>query len=208
MRIVSLFTLATALLVGCLTPELKVTGDTADLPAAARSDAPAVFDEDGRLLRPKGYREWIFVGAPLTPDDMNDGAAAFPEFHSVYIDRASYEHWKANGTWRDGTVFVKELVSVGTKVATSGNGYFMGRFSGVEVAVKDRKRFADQPGGWSYFRFTDENGGPPHATAKALPVSACASCHKASADDDLVFTQYYPVLTAAKRFGIGRPEDR
>ena len=36
------------------------------------------------------------------------------------------------------------------------------------------------------------------ATAKAFPTEACAACHQASAADDMVFTQYYPVLRAAK----------
>lgn len=169
---------------------------------------PARFDESGKLLRPRGYREWIYVGAPLTPNDMNKGKAAFPEFHSVYVDPASYAHWKKTGAWRDGTVMAKELVSVGSKAATSGQGYFMGDFIGLEVSVKDAKRFAKEPGHWAFFRFTDEKGGPVHATAAALPSSACAACHEAAADDDLVFTQYYPVLRSARSFGDGRPEDR
>ena len=43
-------------------------------------------------MRPTDYREWIFVGAPVTPKDMNDGKPAFPEFHNVYIDPASWAH--------------------------------------------------------------------------------------------------------------------
>ena len=171
-------------------------------------ESPAHFRSDGSLSRPKGYREWVFVGAPVTPNDMNSGKAAFPEFHSVYIDPTSFAHWKTTGRWRSGTVFVKELSSVGAKSATSGKGYFMGDFTGVEVAVKDENRFVDEPGGWAFFRFTDEAGGPVHATAMALPTSACATCHVGSAQDDLVFTQYYPVLRAAKGFGEGNPEDR
>ena len=38
---------------------------------------------DGELERPTGYREWIYVGTPVTPNDMNDGKAAFPEQHTV-----------------------------------------------------------------------------------------------------------------------------
>jgi len=44
---------------------------------------------DGELERPTGFREWIYVGTPVTPNDLNDGAAAFPEFHNVYIDPES-----------------------------------------------------------------------------------------------------------------------
>lgn len=178
-------------------------------PAAVAVEEPAaVFEADGSLVRPRGYRRWIFVGAPLTPNDMNDGHAAFPEFHGVYVDPGSYDHFKETGKWRDGTVMVKELSTVGAKSSTSGKGYFMGRFTGVEVSVKDSTRFRDQPGHWAFFRFTDEAGGPVHRRAKALPADSCAACHKASADDDSVFTQHYPVLRAAKSFGKGEPEDR
>ena len=167
----------------------------------------ATFTAKGELERPRGYRSWIYVGAPLTPNDMNNGKAAFPEFHSVYIDPTSYEHYKRQGVWRDGAIIVKELVSVSGKAASSGAGYFMGEFLGVEVALKDAKRFPKEPGNWGYFRFTDEDGGPPHATATSMPAAACAACHAAGAAQDLVFTQYYPVLRAAKNVGAKVPED-
>ncbi len=56
----------------------------------------AQFDREGKLSRPTGYREWVFIGAPLTPNDMNDGKAVFPEFHNVYIDPASLEPLEKN----------------------------------------------------------------------------------------------------------------
>jgi len=49
--------------------------------------------EDGELQRPTGFREWVYIGTPVTPNDMNDGKAAFPEFHNVYIDPDSWAHW-------------------------------------------------------------------------------------------------------------------
>src|SRR5262249_42894363 len=82
------------------------------------------------------YREWIFVGTPITPNDLNDGEAAFPEFHNVYINPSSWREWKKSGTYPDGTLMVKELTSVGAKKATSGNGYFEGEFTGLEISVK------------------------------------------------------------------------
>ena len=36
------------------------------------------FDEQGKLVRPTGYRKWTYVGTPLTPNDMNNGKAPFP----------------------------------------------------------------------------------------------------------------------------------
>lgn len=152
------------------------------------------FTKENALLTPKNYREWIFVGAPVTPKDMNDGKPAFPEFHNVYIDPTSWNHWKKTGEFRDGTVIVKELVSVGTKESASGNGYFQGEFNGIAAMVKDSKRFADRPGNWAFFGFDSYE-----AKQGAIQADdACAACHKANAAQDMVFIQHYPVLRAAK----------
>ena len=39
---------------------------------------------------------------------------------------------------------------------------------------------------------------PYPASGKLMPVAACNACHQANAVDDWVFTQYYPVIRAAK----------
>jgi hypothetical protein len=153
------------------------------------------------LKRPTDYRSWVFVGTPLTPNDMNNGKAAFPEFHNVYIDPQSYDEYKATGKWREGTILVKELVSVGTKAAASGNGYFMGDYIGLEATIKSSKHFPDEPGNWAYFSFTTPPDEDLKNMAAPFATNMCNSCHAASAKDDFVFTQYYPVLRAAK--GIG-----
>ncbi|WP_293005324.1 cytochrome P460 family protein [Nitrosomonas sp.] len=154
--------------------------------------------KNGELERPTGYREWIYVGAPVTPNDMNNGKASFPEFHSVYIDPESWEHWKQTGKFRDGTILVKEMNSVGTKSAPSGQGYFMGRFMGLEATIKSKREFPNEPGNWAYFSFSTEDHKSLKKTTKAEPTASCNACHDASAKDDFVFTQYYPVLEAAK----------
>ena len=48
---------------------------------------------------------------------------------------------------------IKELVGIGAKEATSGKGYFMGDFIGLEASIKDSKRFKDEPGNWAFFTF-------------------------------------------------------
>ena len=158
--------------------------------------AAVKFTADGELIRPTDYRQWIYTGTPLTPNDMNSGKAAFPEFHSVYIEPDAFKQYEKTGDFPDGTVLVKELVSVGTKEATSGNGYFLGDFTGLEVLMKDKTRFKDEPGNWAFFSFGHEY--PLNAVAKAQPTANCNDCHGGAADDDYVFTQYYPVLRAAK----------
>ena len=169
-------------------PAIAVAGDTFTI-------------KDGELLRPTGYREWIYVGTPVTPNDMNDGKAAFPEHHNVYIDPKSWKHWKETGKFRDGTILVKELVSNGSKAAVSGAGYFQGEFIGLEATIKSKKHFPKEPGNWAYYSFSGKNHKTLTTTAKAFPAAACNACHAASAADDFVFTQYYPVLSAGKGTG-------
>jgi hypothetical protein len=118
------------------------------LQATAVDDFPKpIFNNKGELLRPDiSYREWIYIGTPLTPNELNPPEAPFPEFHNVYIHPSDFDHWKRTGTFPDGTVIIKELVLVGTKQAVSGKGYFMGEFTGLEAAIKDSKRFKDELG--------------------------------------------------------------
>ncbi len=158
----------------------------------------AMYTVDGELLMPQNYRQWVFVGAPVTPNDMNSGKAAFPEFHHVYINPAGFAAYRKSGKFPDGTVLVKELVAVGGKSAVSGSGYFPGEFIGVAAAVKDGKRFAKEPGHWAYFSFQGE-GGTALASAQPQPAAACNACHQQNAAEDWVFSQFYPVLRAAKK---------
>ena len=158
------------------------------------------FTADGEMIRPAGWREWIFVGSPLTPNSQNGGEAAFPEFHSVYIDPESWAHWKKTGTFREGTMIAKELTLVGATAATSGIGFFNGDLQGFEISYKDNKKYPNEPGGWVYFSFGHHPEPYANSTA-ALPTAACAACHAAAAADDMVFTQYYPILRAAKGAG-------
>ena len=173
------------------------------IPAQAQD---AKFNKDGSLNRPEGYRDWMYVGTPLTPNDMNNGEAPFPEFHNVYINPQAWRAYQRTGQFPDGTVLVKELVSVGSKEASSGNGYFMGEFVGLEAAIKDSKRFPDEPGYWAYFSFGHSY--PLAETTKAQAVENCSSCHQTRAAQDFVFTQYYPVIRAARNAGGGRMRSR
>lgn len=178
---------------------MRSDSDTQASAAPPKNDgsSPVTFNENGELVRPEGYRKWTYVGTPLTPNDMNGGKAPFPEFHSVYINPEAYSHYEKTGEFPDGTALVKELVSVGDNEASSGKGYFMGEFIGLEVSLKDETRFEDEPGNWAYFSFGHKY--PLKGKAKAQATANCNECHDGEADDDYVFTQYYPVLRAAKK---------
>lgn len=152
------------------------------------------FTTDGKAKQPEGYRKWIFLGSPLTPNDMNDGEASFPEFHNTYMDPDSFDHVEKTGEYRDGTVIVKELLSVGSKEQTSGKGYFQGEFIGLEVSMKDSKRFPSEPGNWAYFSFGHKY--PLKADAAKSGATSCNSCHDRNAKN-FVFSDVLPVLKNA-----------
>ena len=187
-------------IIGCATFGLVVAMATATEAGESVFPKPA-FNAEGELLRPDfRFREWVYVGTPLTPNELNPPEAPFPEFHNVYIHPNDFDHWKNTGTFPDGTVIAKELVKVGSKEAVSGNGYFMGEFAGLEITIKDSKRFKKEPGYWAYFSFGHSYplAYPLADSSNPFPTEACNTCHETSAADDFVFTQYYPVLRAAK----------
>jgi len=179
------------------------------LAASTLAQADMAFTiDDGVLQRPEGYREWVYVGTPVTPNDMNDGKAPFPEFHNVYIHPESWAQWKTKGKLPDGTILVKELVSVGSKKAVSGNSYFMGEFIGLEATIKSKQHFPNEPGNWAYFSFTQPDHKSLKPTAEKFPTPACNACHQANAATDWVFTQYYPVLQGAQGAGYDGTRNR
>jgi Cytochrome P460 len=149
---------------------------------------------------PTGYREWVFLGSPLTPNALNGGKASFPEFHNVYVERKNFDAYMKTGTFPEGTVLVKELVLLqkptfpdGSQQAPSGRGYFDGAFNGMDVSVKDTKKFA-KTNGWGYFTF-GHHAEPYETTAAESSAAECAGCHLANvAKTDMTYVQFYPVL--------------
>jgi hypothetical protein len=123
---------------------------------AQMQHSSAIFTSDGALKLPLGYRKWVFVGAPLTPNGLNDGKAGFPEFHHVYVEASNLDAYQKTGAFPEGTVIVKELTLVlqptfpdGSRTEPSGRGFFNGEFNGIDVTVKDRKRFRNTTAGVS-----------------------------------------------------------
>ena len=140
------------------------------------------------------------VGAPLTPNGLNNGKANFPEYHHVYIERKNVEAYLKTGEFPEGTVIVKELTRVlkptfpdGSRTEPSGRGYFNGEYNGIDVTVKDSKRFA-KTNGWGFFTF-GHHPLPYAESAAEAPATECASCHQTFvAKTDMTWVQFYPLL--------------
>src|SRR5580692_294771 len=174
---------------------------------AAQSSTPtAAFDSQGRLKMPTDYREWVFVGAPLTPNGLNNGSANFPEYHDVYIQKKNVDAYLKNGVFPEGTVIIKELTRVlnptfpdGSTTEPSGRGFFNGEYNGIDATVKDSKKFA-KTNGWGFFTF-GHHPLPYAQFAAESSVSECAGCHIANvAKTDMTWVQFYPLLRDKKGY--------
>lgn len=159
------------------------------------STSGPVFEGKDTLLKPEGYREWVFLGSSLGLRYDNDveKVRSRPElYHNVYINPSSYREFSKTGKFPDGTVMILELASAEVKKEPGLQGSFQKEFVALEASVKDSKRFEE---GWAYFSF-DDGPGKQKAKARPFPKAACWSCHHDKAATDHVFTQYYPVLRA------------
>jgi len=188
-------------------------------PVAAQAQQSAViFSADGTMQLPTGFRKWVFVGAPLTPEGLNDGKyncnaggtnctrSNFPEYHHVYIEQKNVDAYLRTGSFPEGTVIVKELTRVldptfpdGSRKEPSGRGYFNGAYNGIDLSMKDSKRFANT-NGWGFFTF-GHHPLPYNKTSAERPATECAGCHIANvAKTDMTWIQFYPLLRDKKGY--------
>ena len=168
------------------------------LVAFAEVSPAAVFQGEDTLLRPEGYRKWVFVGSSLglsyadAPEEMP--AHRDDLFHNVYIDPVGYTEFSDTGEFPDGTVMVMELATAEVMSEPGLEGTYGKDFVALEASVKDVNRFE---GDWAYFSFT-EGGGGLKDRAEPFDPEFCWSCHDQNAETDMVFTQFYPVLRSAR----------
>src|SRR5260370_26877305 len=161
-------------------------------------DAGPQSTADGQLIRPKNYREWIYLSSGL---GMTYGAAAEavrdnnPAFDNVFVNPAAYRSFLETGKWPDKTVFVLEIRASESKGSINNGGHYQSGMVTIEAEVKDEKRF---PGKWAFFAL-----GKTGSEAKMIPQSAsCDSCHAEHGAVDNTFVQFYPTpLEVAKTRG-------
>ncbi len=182
------------------------------LASAQAEQSSVVFNADGTVQLPTGFRKWVFLGAPLTPEGLNNGKyncdaagenctkSNFPEYHHVYVEQKNVDAYLKTGDFPEGTVIVKELTRVlnptfpdSSRMEPSGRGYFNGAYNGIDMSIKDSKRFANT-NGWGFFTF-GHHPMPYEKTAAEKPVAECAGCHIANvAATDMTYIQFYPLL--------------
>ena len=156
------------------------------LTAATAAAGGPQYTADGAFVVPSDYREWVFLSAGL---DMSYSEAPQKLDHSmfdnVFVDRASWERFKATGHWPDKTMLVMEARKASTRGSINKHGKFQSEERmAIEVHVHDEARFK---GGWAFFV---GNGETP---AQLVPYAAeCYSCHLKHGAVDTTFTQFYP----------------
>jgi len=149
-----------------------------------------------KLVRPEGYREWIYLSSGL---GMNYNPSPMgPElFTNVFVPQWAYHAFLSSGQWPDNTVFVLEERKPESKGSINKSGHFQAQLVGLGVQVKDEKRFPDR---YAYFHFSGDA-----KTAEALPKAQCWQCHNDNAAVDHTFVQFYPTLKPiAQQFGTYR----
>jgi len=146
------------------------------------------YTEDGRLLFPANYREWVYLTSGV---DMSYSPNAMGMDHSmfdnVFVNPDAYMAFLQTGTWPDKTMLVLEVRVAGSKASINKSGHYQtSDLMGREVHVKDASRF---PGKWAFFGFETDS------PSKQVPKEAsCYSCHEQHAAVDTTFVQFYPTL--------------
>jgi hypothetical protein len=168
---------------------LTLSAQTTPLVQAPAANEPT-YTSDGQLMRPDNYREWIYLssGLGMTYGPAASSSTSDPLFDNVFVTPQAYRSFLISGTWPDKTMFVLEIRSASGKGSINNGGHYQDQITGIEVEVKDEKRF---PSKWAFFGF-----GTSPSAAKPLPETAgCLACHTKNGAVDNTFVQFYPTLT-------------
>ena len=150
-------------------------------------NAPPQFTAEGKLVRPAGYRKWVFVssGYGMSYSQSPGGTQMFT---NVFVTPAAYDYFAINGKWPDKTMFVLEVYGSTSRGSINKHGSYQTELSGLDVEVKDESRFADK---WAYFNFSET---AKTASADTPSKNECWKCHEQNAAVEHSFVQFYPEL--------------
>jgi tetratricopeptide (TPR) repeat protein len=162
------------------------------------ASAPS-YTASGELIRPPGYREWVYLssGIGMTYGPAGQAARNMPPlFDNVFVAPEAYSAFLNTGRWPDKTMFILEIRYSQSHGSINKGGHFQTDVAAMEAAVKDEQRFPEK---WAYFDFPTR-GGVASQTGKPLAKSAgCFACHSANGAVENSFVQFYPTLLEAAR---------
>jgi hypothetical protein len=151
------------------------------------------YTEDGQLVLPERYREWVFLssGMGMTYGPLGAGRRFPRMFDNVFVNPEAYRSFLDTGHWPDKTVFVLEVRYAASHGSINKDGHFQTDVSGVEALVRDEGRFEKK---WGFFGFDTRGGQPAHSGRPIPPDAGCLACHTANGAVDGTFVQFYPTL--------------
>lgn len=189
MKIAILLGILAFISLGAASLEFSGPRSPADLPQYTNGD---------ELVRPEGYREWIFLSSGLRLSD-NASCGEGASFTNVFVTPSAYHQFLATGSWPDKTVLVEEKRTSSNKGSLNKASRFQTDLVGISVKVKDVARFQEK---WAYFSFDSSA-----KTAKANPKAMCLQCHHDRGAVDTTYVQFYPTLKpVAQQFGTYHEE--
>lgn len=174
---------------------LPVRSQTTAAPGASPQ-----FTADGKLVRPEGYRRWVYVSSGYGMSYSQKADDSMVMFTNVFVTPTAYDYYLAKGNWPDKTMFVLEVYGSTSKGSINKHGSYQNDPMGLDVEVKDEKRFADK---WAYFTFDNAE---KSAGATAPSKNDCWNCHETNAAVEHSFVQFYPeLLKVAREKGTIKP---
>lgn len=150
------------------------------------------YSAEGKLVRPTGYRKWAYLSSGYGMS-YSQTASDHLMFTNVFVTPSSYDYFVEHGTWPDKTMFVLEVFGSASKGSINKHGNYQSDFMGLDVEVKDEKKFADK---WAYFNF---NADEASVTSIAPSKNDCWKCHDQNAAVEHSFVQFYPELLKIAR---------
>lgn len=175
------------------------TGIPAQSPSYSQTYEQYV-EPDGTIIVPEDYRtRFTFLGTfSVAGGDQAGGQA---QFHQVYIDPDSIEHYRQTQAFPDGAILVKELQKTRALDMTTGHVSSWEENAGWFVMIKDTQgRFKDSGlwgDGWGWALFDASDSSKPTTTDYK---AECIGCHTPVKQTDWVHVWAYPLLDARDRF--------
>lgn len=177
----------------CLALPLAAASIFGAFAQTAERTMPA-YDDNGNLVRPRGYRSWVAVASSLGVSYNENVRRSGPgSFQNIYMEPGAYRAYRETGKFPEGTMFVlaiHEARNSDSEETLAKDGFYQGKLVRMEVAVKNSDRYDV---GWAYYDFGGPVGGYKDTSA-AVSSDNCYACHVKHAADDNVFVQFYPVL--------------
>ena len=167
---------------------------------AGPADNAPQYTQDGKLIAPKNYREWVFLSSGLGMTYSKASPNNNPMFTNVFVAPEAYHAFLRTGQWPDKTILMMDMYSSGVEGSINKGGHYqLENMGGFEAHVKDTSRPGDT---WKFYGFEAKE----EAAAARPNGNDCTQCHVKNGGVEATFVQFYPtLLPVARAKGTLRP---